>query len=77
MDGDNDLTIHDPFNEQGSKRMKLADPLSGEGITFTDPFEEYVRSTPRDPAPKPKRSRAKSVSVIKYFVQLVCVWAGG
>ena len=65
-DNDNDLTIHDPFHEQGSntKRMKLADPLSGEDIIFSDPFEEYVRSTPRDPAPKLKRSRAKSVSGI-------------
>ena len=25
MDGDNNLTVHDPFDKQGSKRMKLAD----------------------------------------------------
>lgn len=77
LDNDNDLMIHDPFDEQGSKRTKLADPVSGEDITFSDPFEEYVCSTPRDPVPKSKRSRTKSVSGIKYFVQLVCVWGGG
>ena len=38
MDTD-DLTIHHPCDQQGSKRMKLADPLKGEDIIFSDSFE--------------------------------------
>ena len=65
MDSDDDLTINDPFDEQNSKKMKLADPLSGEGITLCDPFEDYVRNINPSDAPKSKRIRSKPVSCIK------------
>ena len=62
MDSGDDVTINDPFDEHSSKKLKLADPVSGEGITLCDPFEDYVRNNTSPGAPKSRRSRAKPVS---------------